>query len=219
MYYGTPPIVTNGLVLNLDAANSLSYTSGSTTWYDLSGNNTSGSLVNGPTFSSANGGGIIFDGSNDYVSTTQSLTSLSFSYEAFLMPTSASKDQMYIGTNIPAFYVRILSSQPFLSVQTNVAQRTLQYPQTITNNRPCHIVSIYNGVQLKIYVNTVLAVGTVLNEPLQTPWGTERIGRWRDVDQRSFVGSIYTVRLYNRELSQDEVNQNYNALKSRFGLQ
>jgi hypothetical protein len=126
---------------------------------------------------------------------------------------------MYIGTNIAAFYIRIFLSQPFLSVQTSGGQRTLTYPQNITNNRPCHIVSIYNGVQLKIYVNTVLAVGTVLNEPLQTPWGTNRIGRWRDTDIRGFVGSIYTVRLYNRELSQEEVNQNYNALKGRFGLQ
>ncbi len=135
------------------------------------------------------------------------------------MPTNVSKDQMYIGTNISAFYIRIFGSRPFLSVQTSGGQRTLQYPQTIANNSPCHIVSIYNGVQLKIYVNTVLAVGTVYNEVITTPWGTQRIGRWRDVDQRSFVGSIYTVRLYNRELSQDEVNQNYNALKSRFGIQ
>ena len=67
MYYRTPPIVTNGLVLALDAGNTLSYVSGSTTWRDLSGNNNSGSLVNGPTFNSVNGGSIVFDGSNDYV--------------------------------------------------------------------------------------------------------------------------------------------------------
>ena len=67
MYYGTPPIVTNGLVLALDAGNTLSYVSGSTTWRDLSGNNNSGSLVNGPTFSTDGGGSIVFDGVDDYV--------------------------------------------------------------------------------------------------------------------------------------------------------
>jgi hypothetical protein len=67
MIYGTPPIVTNGLVLALDAGNTLSYTSGSTTWKDLSGNNNSGSLVNGPGFSNDNAGSITFDGVNDYV--------------------------------------------------------------------------------------------------------------------------------------------------------
>ena len=64
---GPGNIVTNGLVLYLDAANYLSYTSGSTTWNDLSGNNNTGSLVNGPTFSSTNAGSIVFDGTNDYV--------------------------------------------------------------------------------------------------------------------------------------------------------
>jgi len=66
MYTG-PNIVTDGLVLALDAANTKSYISGSTTWNDLSGNNNSGSLLNGPTFSSANNGSIIFDGSDDSV--------------------------------------------------------------------------------------------------------------------------------------------------------
>jgi hypothetical protein len=67
MYTG-PNTVTNGLVLSLDAANVKSYTSGSTTWRDLSGNNNSGSLVNGPTFSSDNNGSIVFDGVNDFIS-------------------------------------------------------------------------------------------------------------------------------------------------------
>ena len=64
---GGANIVSDGLVLCLDAANRKSYVNGSTVWRDLSGNNNSGSLVNGPTFSSANGGSIVFDGTNDYV--------------------------------------------------------------------------------------------------------------------------------------------------------
>ena len=63
---GGPNIITNGLVLALDAANTKSYVSGSTVWRDLSGNNNSGSLTNGPTFNSANGGSIVFDGVDDY---------------------------------------------------------------------------------------------------------------------------------------------------------
>jgi hypothetical protein len=71
-FYRGPKIVTNGLVLALDAANTKSYVSGSTTWRDLSGNNNSGSLVNGPTFNNANGGSIVFDGTNDYVDVSNS---------------------------------------------------------------------------------------------------------------------------------------------------
>ena len=64
--YG-PSIVKSGLVLALDAANRKSYPGSGTVWSDLSGNNITGSLVNGPTYSSANGGSIVFDGTNDYV--------------------------------------------------------------------------------------------------------------------------------------------------------
>ena len=62
-----PKIVRDGLVLALDAADRNSYISGSTTWTDLSGNGNTGTLTNGPTYSSANGGSLVFDGSNDYV--------------------------------------------------------------------------------------------------------------------------------------------------------
>ena len=66
-------IVRNGLVLYLDAANPKSYPGSGTTWKDLSGNGNNGTLVNGPTFNSANGGSIVFDGTNDYVITTNLL--------------------------------------------------------------------------------------------------------------------------------------------------
>jgi hypothetical protein len=64
-----PNIVTDGLVLYLDAANVKSYVSGSTTWVDIAaGNNVT--LTNGPTFNSGNNGSIVFDGTNDYVQVT-----------------------------------------------------------------------------------------------------------------------------------------------------
>ena len=66
MYYG-PRIVSNGLVLCLDAANKRSYPGTGTTWTDLSGNSNNGTLTNGPTFSAGNMGSILFDGTNDYV--------------------------------------------------------------------------------------------------------------------------------------------------------
>jgi hypothetical protein len=60
-------IVRNGLVLHLDAGNSVSYPGTGTTWTDLSGNGNNGILTNGPVFNIENGGTIVFDGSNDYV--------------------------------------------------------------------------------------------------------------------------------------------------------
>jgi hypothetical protein len=75
--YAGPEINESGLVLCLDAGNTKSYPGSGTTWTDLSGNGNTGTLVNGPTYSSANGGSIVFDGSNDYIQTNfnYSLTS------------------------------------------------------------------------------------------------------------------------------------------------
>ena len=63
----SPKIVTDGLVLYLDAANTKSFTSGSAVWNDLGRGGNNGALTNGPTYSSANGGSIVFDGTDDYI--------------------------------------------------------------------------------------------------------------------------------------------------------
>jgi hypothetical protein len=65
--FAGPEIAESGLVLALDAGNLKSYPTTGTTWTDLSGNGNTGTLTNGPTYSSANGGSISFDGTNDYV--------------------------------------------------------------------------------------------------------------------------------------------------------
>jgi len=62
-----PKIITSGCVLSLDAADKLSYKGSGTSWYDLSGNNTTATLTNGPTFNAANMGSIVFDGTDDKV--------------------------------------------------------------------------------------------------------------------------------------------------------
>ena len=62
----SPTTVTSGLVLCLDAGNAKSYPGSGTVWTDLSGNGNTGTLINGPTYNSANGGSIVFDGVNDY---------------------------------------------------------------------------------------------------------------------------------------------------------
>ena len=63
----SPRIVTDGLVFCVDAGDKMSYPGAGTTWTDLSKNRNNGTLTNGPTFDSANGGSIVFDGTDDYV--------------------------------------------------------------------------------------------------------------------------------------------------------
>jgi len=159
-----------------------------------------------------------FDGTNNFISTSYDGTSSALTHEVFLRPTNVSKDQMYIGYNpITAQYVRIVNSQAFLSVATAGGQLTHAHPQVLANNTNYHIVSCYNGVQLKIYVNGVLSSSSANNQALSA-WGIDRIGRWRDADQRSFVGTIFNLKTYNRELSAAEVLQNFEAARSRYGI-
>ena len=77
-FFDGPTIVNNGLILALDAADNNSYSGSGTTWSDLSGNNNTGTLTNGPTFGSTNGGTIVFDGTNDYAEITTRNTALEF---------------------------------------------------------------------------------------------------------------------------------------------
>jgi hypothetical protein len=90
MFSNGPTISTNGLVLALDAGDRNSYVSGSTTWNDLVGLN-NGTLTNGPTFNSANGGSIVFDGTNDYVvvpeSSSVDITTNTITFGGWCYPT------------------------------------------------------------------------------------------------------------------------------------
>jgi hypothetical protein len=180
---------------------------------DLTNNNTL--TANSLTYD--NNGLFNFNGTSDFISTNFVGNSSTFTHEVFLRPTNVTKDQMYIGHTIGAHYVRIVNSRPFLSISTTSAQRTFSHNEVLINNNFYHIVSIYNGSRIKIYVNGVLNEGPILNEPLNG-WGTNRIGRWQDGDQRSFVGDIFSLKSYNRELTASEVAQNFAALRGRYGI-
>ena len=97
--YG-PRIVTDGLVLCLDAGNSKSYPGSGTAWNDLSRNGNNGTL-NGPTFNSADRGSIVFDGTNDYVSTNYTqpayTTASSFTWNTWVKPTRNSSADIIMG--------------------------------------------------------------------------------------------------------------------------
>ena len=81
-------MIQDGLVLALDAGDKNSYPGSGTTWFDVSGNN-NGTLTNGPTFNSSNGGSIVFDGVDDFIQMSQTTTlSGEFTLNLFILPTS-----------------------------------------------------------------------------------------------------------------------------------
>lgn len=216
-FYRGPKIVTNGLDLYIDAANPKSYPSGGLNWWDLSRNKNNGMLsTKFPIFDSANKGSVFFDGVDDFATFSHEGDSNAFTYQIFLKSSNITKDQIYVGYGgDSAHYIRIVNSRAFLSVRTTTTQRTLQHSTILQNDEVYFITSIYNGTQLKIYVNDVLVSGSVLNEPL-SKWGTTYLARWRPTDPRYFEGNIFLLKAYSRELSHDEILQNYKAIKTRF---
>ena len=216
---GPGNIVTNGLVLYLDAANYLSYTSGSTTWRDLSSSNTSGSLINGPTFSSTNAGSIVFDGVDDYVSTPvarNATTNENYTISTVFKITSfTSSDMRLLGaTNGSASQLTVGWDNTTLRLWLQDSWNNTSF--TSSTNTVYNLAMVHGGTTTDVYVNGIFN-STITNKTSyfnNLGLGNNFIFTYGTY----FNGNIYTTQVYNRALTASEVLQNYNATKARFGL-
>jgi hypothetical protein len=224
-FYRGPNIVTDGLVLHLDAANTKSIVSGSTTWLDRSGYGNNGTLVNGPTFNSANGGSIVFDGNNDYlnIGNPSSLNLYtSFTLSTWLRMPSSTVYQTILarGRGGAAWDGYEMGHNGHVSRVTaeNAAGTVVTF--NLTGNRIIddgiwhYVLFSFNGTTGTMYVDAIPAGSA--NGYFSSNNNSNYIGRRLDGNYLS--GSIATTQIYNRALSAQEVLQNYNATKSRFNL-
>lgn len=227
IYKNTPPIVTNGLVFYLDAANRQSYISGSTTAYSLIGPS-SGSLINGVGYSSENGNAWIFDGTDDRIQ------SFNFPALGFDVPWTFGCWFNTTATHATNVGIMTLSYFPNLMMtpsgivylwnsigtapNTGFSYPTISSTGTYKDGNWHQIVGSYNtGGLAKLYVD-----GNLINSASYAPNGVRAIysgvdlGEERNNGYRYFNGRITSALVYNRELSFQEISQNYNATKSRF---
>lgn len=232
----SPKIVTNGLVLCLDAGNTKSYPASGTDWNDLSGNGNNGTLTNGPTYSSANLGSIVFDGVNDYINLTDknnfTFTDAKFSLEVFFKYTNKTEtDNSIFGKRDYGatqreynFYVYEPSSTPtlrFIISSDLTANWTIVETPTIQKNVWYHAVATSNTGIGNIYLNgTFSASNNSMNS--STTNGTSPLTLGCAFNSGSplqfFNGTISLVRIYNRELTAAEVSQNFQTLRGRYGI-
>jgi hypothetical protein len=227
-----PNLITNGLVLCLDAANPLSYKSGATVWNDLTYNISGGTLTNGPTYNLNNGGSIVFDGVNDWVSsTTGSSTVFTDNYSLSVwINISGYPSSGYGGiigrfstVNFADYNGYILAIRPnnkFSLENINTSQGGIIYSNSVINlNTWYNVIGIReNGVN-KLYVNTILQTETNTQAPNTLTTIPITIGRYySDINDFYWPGKLAIAQIYNRALSAQEVLQNYNSTKSRFGL-
>ena len=219
-------IVTDGLVLHLDAANRKSYPGSGTAINDLTANNTNGTLTNGPTFNTGNLGSIEFDATNDFIllpgasslsvnHNTISSWNYSSDYDQsgflFEKTTNGSVNTqyslfLYTPSNI------ILYRTYGLSVVSSYVTAT-----HFINNAWNNVVATYDGAQKKIYINGVLKFNhAVTGTVTQNTTGTSIIGAYGTGQAYFFNGKIAQTAIYNKALTADEILQNYNVTKKRF---
>jgi hypothetical protein len=211
----SPKIVTNGLVLALDAADQNSYPGSGTTWNDMSGNGNNGTLTSGPTYSTDSGGSIVFNGSTNYVSlgNPTSLNILNFTIGIWVKANTITNYQnpIFKGDSTQGQYGLIINSSGNWQIQPGSAFIT----DPITTGTWNYFVGTYDGTNTTAYRNAIQKAQSTI---AQTNHGTLVTIGADTVNNRYFNGYIGNVQIYNRALLSTEILQNYNAVKSRFGL-
>jgi hypothetical protein len=223
--YAFGQIVTDGLVLCLNASDRNSYVSGSTTWNDVSGLGNNGTLINGPTFNSLNGGSIVFDDVNDYVSLPNGLLSGTgdFTINQWIKTESSERGGTTFG-NYPSGNLQIFFGFNYIGMWLNNASTYLgtspwntALPEFTT--QPVMITASRSGSTTYFYMNGVLKKTGSSSSTIGISTSIFRIGdNTNNTFNEQFKGGIFLTQIYNKFLSQSEILQNYNAYKSRFGI-
>lgn len=222
----SPNIITNGLVLLLDAANSKSYPGSGTTWTDLSGNGNNGTNTN-MTFESLNGG--IFNFATNSVSTIANSTSLNptsqLTIEALVKFNGNSQDFIFEKGNVNSQYSLFSHSSDIVFRTYHDGDGTYnslaltKANANITNGVYHHIVGSYNGSTKIIYVDGNSMGSSSKSGNLVTTTPGAAVGRFGGTSSGYFFdGKIARVSVYSIGLTQDQVRQNFEAIKGRYGL-
>jgi len=224
------------IVLNLDAGNTKSYTGTGTLWNDLSEYSNDGTLVNGPTFNSANGGSIVFDGIDDYVVTpTVNLNSFEFTMNMWFKYSSISTTEKrflldFRGTTANNSLFIYITPSNKLTIDDRDGALTsdisaIESTSTIAPNTWINLSvtvnrSLTGGNEDNIYINGILFASTYLySNNLNTPYASNPfyIGN-NSLFNSPYKGDIASVQVYNRALLEEEILQNFNSTKARYGL-
>ena len=212
-----PSIITDGLVLNLDAGFVSSYPREGTTWTDLTSGGNNGTLTNGPTFNSANGGSIVFDGANDYVSNSSSSFNITgnVTINAWIRHNGAGSYGNYISKAQNNGYRmrRHGSSGDPLWLYSN---GNAVSGGAIYDNTWYMVTGVFSSTGLRAYINgTLVASNSSPYSPGDLTLDSLYIGVFA-TGYELFGGDIPIAQVYNRALSATEITKNFNALVSRF---
>jgi hypothetical protein len=226
-YYGG--IVKDGLVLLLDAAKRDSYPRVGTTWTDITWNGNNGTLTNFGSqtiWNSSNGGSIIFDGTNDYVSSfPNSISQIGSRTILCFINLNTTNRAGIVGTR-PTLQ---LTGFGFTCNRTTLGNLTY-YDTSGSVLEVSGVLSLNTWIQVGVVYDSITNSAFLIKNGVQigstaTSFGLGLSSSFNGVvgdESESFAnifkGNISNVQIYNRALSSTEILQNYNALKGRFGL-
>ena len=240
--FQAPAIVQAGLILNLDAANPLSYPGTGSTWTNLvTGNAVPSFSLSSGTYVNNDGGVIRFPSTGGFAESTSGFANLTkFTVEIWVKSAGTKGDQNPLTSSnyapclfsekvsggtvnmALAYNARAWSGAAHNSYRYTAAMGGWSTFEPTTNygsdlNNWVHIVATYNGSVLTLYRNGVSLGSRTTNINLRaSSVGYYIAHRWDMAD--GVYGDYSTVNMYNRDLSLTEINTNFDAVKSRFGL-
>ena len=220
---GGENIVRDGLVLYLDAKYSYPGATGTNpdvyTWYDMSGNGNDGELVSGVEYSSSNGGSLVFDGVDDYAKFGSTITPSNISVSVWFKTNIASGYKVILDKS-SSWYLFLFDGAPqfFINGDSNSALSST----TLTSNVWFNVTGTYDQNKISIYINGLLSKNTNYASPIVgNNFNIELFSRSVSEGKPNnylTIGSAAQVSIYNRALTASEVSQNFEALRSRFGI-
>jgi hypothetical protein len=238
--FGGSNIVTDGLVLWLDAANRKSYPGSGTLWTDLSGRNNNVTLTNGPVFNQNNYGSISQDGTDDYfirndnsdflfqgnVPITVDITIKRNTFSGFypMILSCGDFDGTFIGGWWIFFYADVSNPNGVITfgrwttTNVNVGSNGYAYTSLSDSANIDNWVFSYDTVNgTSLYRNgKFLSINSTTGSSTQRAAGAPPFYIGRRTSGAVTNVTFYTTRIYNRALTPSEVQQNYDALKSRY---
>ena len=238
-YMATKGIVQDGLVFNIDAGVVSSYPGTGTSLVDLRGNENM-TIYNGVAYSTDNGGAFVFDGVNDYIRTPNNVSTASavsvvspFTIEQVFKPTGyqlsayAGLTNMLLTKNFSGNtfnYVTQLSNDTTFAFLKRTNPESIQgvtwtVPSMVNKINYATVTVV--GLNVSLYFNGVFqSTKTVAGLPIAPSATNEQLQISTPIvsTQTCYIGYYYNARIYNRALSDNEIKNNFNATRTRFGL-
>ena len=219
---GTSTITTENLVYHLDIPNPLCYHSNQLKCYSLVGQ-TVGEVSNNLSTTAEGKNSLVFNGSDCYIDLNENLTFTNQqSIDVWVKVDGTGHNYQRIldksdGNNALNGYALIY--HPTLNMIYYVVNDSTTKDMVacaIPSNQWVNIIAIKNNTEYKLYINGILSQQNTGTSTLSTSSTPTRIGAYTQSQERNFKGKINNVKIYNKALTQKEINVNYKSLKGRF---